>query len=628
MSEEIVKLTDHQHHRKRTEMYLGSRTAHTQNIVHWNGKTLVPQDLTWTPAVYCAFRELLDNALDEVIGHKRGSKIDVTFDPKDMVFSVADDGRGIPIDWDENERQHKATMALTQARAGRNFGDRKEVRGTNGIGASVVVNCSEWFEVEIHRDGQKFVQKFQEGDEMFPELQINDPKITKNGGHSGTKVYFKLSKTVFKNARLPLSFIQARMHEIAANHPRTKFTFNGERILVKHNIERTFFPDKEVIKLAVDDKNFTSTFYLVQEFAPEGEYVHTTVNDIPAFNGGSHIDTFKRLFYSGLIRSLERESKKRGLTPNRADISEGLLIYNVTTMHSPNFDSQSKTRLINEEVDTYIKSYFDNEEVFKDIIKKHKSWIDAIYARCAARTQKKDTADLAKLGRKLMRNKVPKLLDANGKDRSKCVLIITEGDSAKGMISAVRDPEVHGALPLRGKILNVRGEPAKVIVENQIIQDLMTSIGCVLGQKAVRSDLRYGKVYLAADQDPDGANITALLINFFYLYWPELFDPKQEPFFYAFQTPFIIQEKGKKRHYWYAHNYQEYDPRDWKNCPKPTRAKGLGSLEEEDWTFSLANPQLIPITDDGKLSEALDLIFNGSRADDRKEWISLNGNKD
>lgn len=623
MSEEIIKLTDHQHHRKRTEMYLGSRSSHTQTIVHWDGKKLTPEELTWTPAVYCAFRELLDNALDEVIGHKQGSKIDVTFDPKEMVFSVADDGRGIPIDWDENERLHKATMALTQARAGRNFGDRQEVRGTNGIGASVVVNCSEWFTVEIHRDNQKFVQKFSEGSDLFPELQIDKPKITKNGGKSGTTVNFKLSKSVFKNAKLPLAFVEARMHEIAANHPRIKFTFNGERILVKHNIERTFFPDKEVIKLGANHKNFNSTFYLVSNFAQEGEYVHTTVNDIPAFNGGTHIDTFKRLFYSGLIKALERESKKRGLTPNRSDISEGLLIYNVTTMHAPNFDSQSKTRLINEDVDNYIKTYFDNEEVFKEIIKKHKAWIDEIYERCAARTQKKDTAELAKLGRKLMRNKVPKLLDANGKDRTKCILIITEGDSAKGMVSAVRDPEVHGALPLRGKILNVRGEPAKVIVENQIIQDLMTSIGCVIGQKAERKDLRYGKVYLAADQDPDGANITALLINFFYLYWPELFDPNQEPFFYAFQTPFIIQEKGKKRFYWYAHNYNEYNPADWKNCPKPTRAKGLGSLEEEDWTHSLKSPQLIPIVDDGNLSEALDLIFNGSRADDRKTWISL-----
>jgi DNA gyrase/topoisomerase IV subunit B len=623
MAEEIVKLTEYQHMRLRTEMYLGSRSSHTQNIVHWNGKKLIPQDLTWTPAVYCAFREILDNALDEVIGHRQGSKIDITFDAKEMSFSVADDGRGIPIDWDESERLHKATLALTQARAGRNFGDREEVRGTNGIGASTVVNCSEWFHLEIHRDGKRFRQEFHEGSDLFPQLQISEPDITKSAGKTGTTIKFKLSRSVFKSAKLPMAFMVARMHEVAANHPRVKFTFNGERITVKPSIERTFFDGKSVIKLPVENKNFASTFYLVPNFHPDGEYVHTTVNDIPAFNGGQHIDTFKRLFYGGLVKALERESKRRGLTPNRSDISEGLLIYNVTTMHAPNFDSQSKTRLINEDVDTYIKSYFDDESVLKDIIKKHKEWIDEIYARCAARTQKKDDAEVAKAARKLMRQKVPKLLDANGKDRTKCILIITEGDSAKGMISAVRDPEMHGALPLRGKILNVRGEAPKDIIANQIIVDLMTSVGCVLGQRADRKELRYGKVYLAADQDPDGANITALLVNFFFLHWPELFDPEQEPFFYAFQTPFIIQEKGKKRYYWYAHNYHEYKPEDWKGAPKPTRAKGLGSLEEEDWVHSLKDPQLIPLTDDGNLAEALDLIFNGSRADDRKIWISL-----
>ena len=93
--------------------------------------------------------------------------------------------------------------------------------------------------------------------------------------------------------------------------------------------------------------------------------------------------------------------------------------------------------------------------------------------------------------------------------------------------------------------------------------------------------------------------------------------------FYAFQTPFIIQEKGKTRHYWYAHNYHEYNPADWKNCPKPTRAKGLGSLEELDWVHSLKNPQLISLTDDGSLGEVLDLIFNHEKADMRKAWISM-----
>jgi len=320
---------------------------------------------------------------------------------------------------------------------------------------------------------------------------------------------------------------------------------------------------------------------------------------------------------------LERESKRRGLVPNRSDIADGLLIYNVTVMHAPNFDSQSKTRLINDDVDSYIKTVLEDDATLKTVIKNHKPWIDQIYARCAARTQKKDDAELAKQARKMMRTKVPKLLDANGKDRSKCILLITEGDSAKTMVSAVRDPEVHGALPLRGKILNVRGEAPKALLDNQILMDLMTSIGCALGQRAERGDLRYGQVWLAADQDPDGANITALLVNFFYLHWPELFDPKLPTFFSALQTPFIIQEKGKNRHYWYADDYHTYDAKDWKGAPKPTRAKGLGSLEEADWRHSLVKPKLIPITDDGGLGDALRLIFDPRGADARKAWIAL-----
>ena len=623
-TDEIIKLTDTQHHRLRTEMYLGSRNLHTQTVINWNGTQLVADEISWTPAAYCAFREIFDNSLDEVIGHGHGSKIEVTYDPKTLSFSVTDDGRGIPIDWDKNENMHKATLALTQARAGRNFGERQEVRGTNGIGASVVVSCSSEYHIDIRRDSKRFQQSFREGTELMPDTDISEPKITSSSGKTGTDTHFRLSPAVFPKAVVPLEFIRARVFEVAANHPRIKFTFNGEKINVGKSIDRTMFSDRDVVVISIAEEKFNSTYYLVPGFATEGEFLHSTVNDIPAFNGGQHIDTFKRLFFGGMIKAMERESKRRGLTPNRSDIAEGLLIYNTTTMHAPNFDSQSKTRLINDEVDKYIKASLEDENTFKTIMRANKPWIDAIYARCAARTQKRDDADIAKANRKLMRNKVPKLLDANGKDRTKCILLITEGDSAKTMVSAVRDPEVHGALPLRGKILNVRGESAKDVIANQIIGDLMTAVGIGIGQKADRREMRYGKIYLAADQDPDGANITALLVNFFYLHWPELFDPKQPPVFYVFQTPFIIQEKGKKRHYWYADDYHEYNPEDWKGAPKPTRAKGLGSLERMDWVHSLANPRLIPLVDDGKLAEALDLIFNGSRADDRKAWVALN----
>ena len=624
---DIVKLSEYQHARLRTEMWLGSRSPHTQSIINWTGSKLEIQEQTWTPAVYSYFREILDNALDEVVGHGHGSKIDVCYDPKTFTFEVADDGRGIPIDWDPVEKMHKATLALTHTRAGRNFGEREEVRGTNGVGSSIVVNCSEWFKVEICRSGSKFVQEYKEGSELFDQLQLSEPKITQLSGKTGTRIVFKLSKAVFKNPMLPLEFVQARIYEIAASHPNIKFSFNGKRVVVKPTIEKTFFDSKSIIKISIEQPKFNSQYILVPNFTDGDEAVHTTVNDIPAFNGGQHIDTFKRWFYGNLIKALERESRKRGMTPNRSDISEGLLIYNVTTMHAPNFDSQSKTRLINEEVDGYLKKYFDDEASMDKLIKSNRGWIDEIYARCAARTQKRDDADVAKASRKMLRTKVASLLDANGRDRTKCILLLTEGNSAAGMASAVRNPEVHGAFPLRGKIINANGETPKRLIENQIIQNVMTSIGLVFGQRAMRTNLRYGQVWLAADQDPDGANITALLVNFFYLNWPELFDPKQPAFFNAFMTPFIIQpDKNKSRHYWYAHNIHEYKPEQWKGHPHARRAKGLGTLDKVDWQYSLAKPQLVPLVDDGKLNAALDLIFNHSRADDRKAWISLNGN--
>ena len=624
MTTEIKKLTPYQHVRLRTTVYYGSTTLHTGNVLSYENNTASVVESKWVPAVFTSFREILDNALDEVVAHGHGNRIDVTFNPSTMEFSVEDNGRGIPIDWDSEHNMHKATLALSELMSGRNFDERNNTAGMNGIGASGVNFCSEYFTVEIHRDGKKFVQQFNEGSEFLPELQKSDPKITKKAGNSSTKISFKLSTSVFKDLTLPEKFIKDRLIEIAACNPKLKISFNNDTIKVK-NIEKELFGNRKTISINLNDseKTFDSKFILVPGLIDTGDHAQTLVNNIPAFDGGVHIEAFKKYFSQGILVALEKESKKRGLIPNRGDVLETMLIFNITTMKKPEFDSQSKTRLINDNVEKLIKDNFTNESTFKNIIKIHKDWVQSIYDRCAARTQKKDDADLAKANRKLMRQKVPKLLDANGKDRTKCILLITEGDSAKTMVSSVRDPEIHGALPLRGKILNVRGENLKTIIDNQIIADLMSAIGVGIGQKAAREDLRYGKIYLAADQDPDGANITALLVNFFYLHWPELFDSTLPPFFYSFQTPFIIQEKGKKRYYWYADNYHEYNTNDWKNCPKPTRAKGLGSLEEEDWVHSLKDPKLIPIVDDGNLSNALDLIFSGTRADDRKAWISL-----
>ena len=624
--DQIKRLTPYQHLRLRTPMYFGSTSLHTQQLLDFTGDKATVQEVTWIPAVFCCVREVFDNACDEVIAHGHGSRIDITYDSVSMTITVEDDGRGIPIDWDEEHHMHKVTLALSELMAGRNFDERTNTAGMNGIGASGVNFCSEYFLVDVHRDGKRFQQKFEQGNELFGDaLQVHEPKITNKQGKTGTRITFKLSDQVFRDLTLPDQFLKSRITEIAYANPHVKFKYNGDVIKARKGSQALFTGyEPMVISTHVPDKQFESEFVLVPQFVESGDISHSLVNNIPVFNGGTQIDAFKKHFVANLLNALTRESKRRGLSPNRTDVLDTLLIYNVTRMIKPDFDSQSKTRLINEEVEQYIRSALDDDKLYKKMLKDHKSWIDQIYVRCAARTQKKDDAETAKLARKVMRTKVPKLMDATGKDRTKCILAICEGDSALSMLSAVRDPEVHGGLPLRGKILNVRGESNKTILDNAICTEIMSSIGLILGQKVNRADLRYGQVWITCDADTDGANIMALLCNFFHLGWPELFDPAQPPFFWAFSTPFIIQEdKRGKRHYWYSDDVHEYKPDDWKSCPKATRAKGLGSLEEVDWANSLATPRLIPLVDDGDLAFTLDRIFHKDKADERKAWMGV-----
>jgi DNA gyrase/topoisomerase IV subunit B len=352
-----------------------------------------------------------------------------------------------------------------------------------------------------------------------------------------------------------------------------------------------------------------------------GDFAFSLVNAIPLFNGGTHIDAFRKGFYNGLLSGLERESKRRKLTPNRSDVSEGLLIYATLEMAAPSFDSQAKARLINETSAVLVRKMLDDPEFFKDCIKKNPEWISSIYTRCAERTQVKDSKDATKQAKKNLRQKIEDLEDACGHDRSKCILFLTEGRSAAASISQVRNPQIYGSLPMRGKLLNTFDQTNKIIIENRVLASIMSAVGLVPGQRANRHSLRYGAIYLTGDADPDGANITALLVQFFYSGWPELFDPDKQPYIYVFNTPLIIASKGKQRKYWYADDHEGFDPDKHKGW-EITRAKGLAALVKEDWVDALIKPKLQPIIDDG-LSDALALIFDPKRPDDRKQWMSI-----
>lgn len=635
MTDQIRKLSEFQHARLRTEMWLGSRDPHSQTVLEYKDGQPQAVPTTWVPALFTAFREVLDNAIDEVVTHGHGDRIDVTFDPVTLTFSIKDNGRGIPIEFDKKHKQYLATMALTETKAGRNFSDdRGATRGLNGVGGSIVNFCSEFFQMDIYRDGKHFNQRFHEGDgSKGAELVIEDPFITplttKTKDMTGTEIKFKLSTKVFKNLKLPENFIRSRMFEVALCYPTLKVYYNGERIQIgKGGVEKTLFPTVKPITIDINEEGFTSKFWLVPQFFDGGaddavsEFNHSLVNAIPTFSGGIHIETFRRLFFGGMLSALEPMSKKRKLKPNRSDIADGILLYNITEMNAPSFDSQSKTRLINEEVGAIIKRALDDADFFKGVIRRNPEWIEDVYQRCAERTQKKDDSETAKLAKKNLRTKVKDLHDACGHDRSKCILFLGEGDSAISGIVEARNPDLHGGLPLTGKVLNVFGESNKTIIENVALAKIMTAIGLVPGQRVNRHSLRYGKVYITTDADEDGKNIAALLINFFFTLWPELFDPNKTPFIYLFDTPLIIAVKGKTRKYWYNDTYHEFENEAHKGWDV-TRAKGLAALKEADWSWVLENPKARPIMDDGKLTKALDLLFNPKLSDRRKEWIGM-----
>lgn len=620
-------LTDYEFARLRTEVNFGSREPVEEMIVGFNGERLVPMNVRFVPALATYFREVLDNALDEIIGHNRGSTIKVTYDPKKMVFSVEDDGGGIPADL--------VDQLLAQARAGRNFRERGQVSGTNGIGAAAVNFCSRYFKIRTIHGGKSFTREYREDPLSNYQDLAKTPAIIKTvwSKKSGTYIEFAPSPEVFPQMDLPETFVKARVYELAAVYPGVKFYYNGSRIKVGRNIQQTLFKGMDVIPITVKGQTevkhdhrsldrdgsvktypFETTFYIVPDFWAGKELSHSVVNWVCAYNGGPHMQEFRTAFYNGVISALSTRTKQ----PSRADVSTNLLIFNVTRMAAPNFDSQSKTKLTNPEAGKIVKTSLD-DAFFKQVMKKNQKWAKSIMARYDERTGSSDHEEAKKLSKKASKSKVAKLSDATGQDRSKCTLIITEGDSAVRGIMQVRDTKTIGGLPLRGKVMNVRGQTKAKAAASEPLADMMGALGLQIGKRAVRSTLRYGKLYIATDEDEDGKNILALVVNFLYMFWPELFDPKN-PFVFKLETPFIMCKKGKQSRYFYSRNVREFKPEEWKGWDI-ARAKGLGRLTSSNWKDVLSNPSIIPIIDDGSMSDALDLIFNPDRTNDRKEWL-------
>ena len=327
-------------------------------------------------------------------------------------------------------------------------------------------------------------------------------------------------------------------------------------------------------------------------------------------------------FFERVIQHLEKEAKKTKTDVTRNDVRQGLMVLATLKVKNPEYDSQAKTRLTGPDMRREFTSSLDAQ--WKPFTKKASGWLATVLERANERHHKQANKKAIDDHAKNMRKRVPGLLDATCKVRSKCQVLITEGESAKSQISEARDPRTTAAFALTGKINNVYGSTPAQVLQMGKITDLLSVIGLIPGRKAIRTELNYGKIIIATDADYDGDDIFTLLTNLLYQFWPELFDKNYEPIVYRLVAPNVCLVKGSKRiHFPRRSDYEKVKDKYKGGGWTVNYLKGLGSMSKEDWEMLLSGETdtLLPIIDDGTLGNTLQLLF-GDSADDRKRWLT------
>lgn len=619
--QKIEILTDVQHVLLRPGMYIGSTRKETQNfwIVNEDGK-LEKQEVAYIPGLFKLFSEILDNAIDEhVRGH--GNRIDVTVNYEDGTYEIRDYARGIPLEKHKEAKVPTPQVVFTQLRAGSNFNDedRKTV-GMNGVGASLATVFAEKLIVKVWRRSKLYQQAFTNnmGTIGKPDVGRNTKK------DSGTYVMFKPDMKIFTD-HIPIELIRKRCLEITVAFPglevhlfevadgNTKKTVystkNFEDFVKRFDTEYHLIENKKMgMKLAVCHNNATEAFEQ-----------YSNMNGADTFRGGTHVDYFKAKVAENLREKVKKEFK---LEATNADVAKNLLVVLFQQWNAPQFDGQTKDKFVNDkkEVAEHYDSLFTPRKV-TSIVSNLPTIKQAVVDMVSIKNDRKEMAELRRAHRKISKKKVPKLIEASGKDRMKCTLYITEGDSAISNLATVRDSKTMAGIPLRGKVLNVDGMSPKKIVENKEIQALLNSIGLAIGEPASVRNLNYGRIVIATDQDMDGYCIRCLLVNFLYRFWSELFDQGRV---YILETPlYEVIEKNKTTHYFYnKEEFEEFMKGRKSGAYEISYFKGLGSCGKEAWDYMInKKPNIVRITNHDKAKKSLKLVF-GDDSDARKEWLS------
>lgn len=620
----IKILSDIEHILLRPNMYVGNIFLETKDfwVFDIENQHMVIKSINYIPALYKIFCEVLDNCIDEHI-RGYGKQIDVNIRLDNGSYEIRDYARGIPLNKHKEAKVPTPQVVFTQLRSGSNF-ENEEKRmtvGMNGVGASLATVFSKKLIVRVWRSGKLYQQAFTDN---LSHIGRPSKKALKTK-ETGTAVYFEPDYTIFKE-RIPVELIRKRCMELAVAFPNLKInlTLNDGMADISHEeynypnfedfvklfkTEYQLLEDKKTgLKMALCYNNQTETFEQV-----------SNVNGADTFRGGTHVDFLRDIFVSDLRDKIKKESK---LETTVYDIQKQMLLICFHLWNAPMFEGQTKEKLVNDKKE--FVEHFDGLFTARKVTNMTKEMVvmkEAIIDMVSEKLDKKEMAELRKTQKKLSKQKVAKLIKASSKESMKCSLYITEGDSAISNLAMVRDSKTMAGLPLRGKVLNVMGMRAKAVVENKEIQALMNVIGLTVGEKATSKNLNYGKIIIATDQDMDGYCIRCLLVNFFYRFWPELFDHGRV---YILETPLyeVIELKTDKTNYFYnKKDYEDFMKNKNNSKFEVSYFKGLGSCGREAWDYMInEKPNIVRVNNGDLSSSKLKLAF-GKDANARKEWL-------
>ena len=587
--------------------------------------------------------EIVDNAIDEALAGYC-THIEVTIEPGDVIC-VSDNGRGIPVDIQEQTGKPALEVVYTVLHAGGKFGGGgyKVSGGLHGVGASVVNALSDWLEVSVHKNGKIYQMKFSRGEITQKMTVVGDTDRT------GTVVRFHPDPEMFEVTEFDYDTLHTRMREQAFLNAGLRITTEdrregreqkdtmhyagGIREFVTY-INRNKTPLHENVIYMSGEREDSECEIAMQYNDGYNEILVSFANNIHTPEGGMHETGFK----AALTRVLNAYAKKANLLKDVEGLSgedcrEGLTAVISVKLTNPQFEGQTKAKLGNSDMRTLVDSVVsdkleqfleENPAVGRTIIEKA---LTANKARAAARKARENVRRKNALEGSTLPGK---LSDCNERDPALTEIYIVEGDSAGGSAKGGRDSRFQAILPLWGKMLNVEKVREEKVYNNDKLNPVITALGAGMGDDFDISKLRYHKVIIMADADVDGSHIRTLLLTFFFRYMRPLIE---HGYVYAAVPPLYKLTRGKTSRVAYSDTERDRISAEMR-AGNPNakieinRFKGLGEMDAHELWDTTMNPETrtlkrIELEDAVKADEIFTILM-GEKVEPRKEFIEQN----